>query len=181
MEELVDVLDSNGMYTGKTVTREECGKKGLWHKAVCIFIINSKNQVLLQKRSANKKTWPNMWDVTAGGNVLAGEFGFEAVIRELKEELGISINKSNLTFIGSVVSSNKRGDIINNYFNEYFIASKDLDETKLELQEEEVSAVKWMEKEEIIERVKNKYDGITDKEGCWEYLVKYYEWKDSKK
>ena len=181
MEELVDVLDSNGMYTGNIVTRDECGKSGLWHKAVCIFIINSKNQVLLQKRSANKKTWPNIWDVTVGGNVLAGEFGFEAVIRECKEELGIDIEKNDLTFIGSVVSSNKRGNIINNYFNEYFIASKDLDETKLKLQEEEVSDIRWMDKNEIIEKIKNNYDGITDKEGCWEYLVKYYEWKDNRK
>ena len=86
MEELVDVLDERGMYTGKTETRVNCSKEGLWHKAVCVFIINSKEQVLLQKRSANKKTWPNMWDVTAGGNVLAGEFGFEAIIRECKEE-----------------------------------------------------------------------------------------------
>lgn len=137
--------------------------------------------MLLQKRSANKKTWTNMWDVTVGGNVLSGELGFVAVIRECKEELGIDIDKNGLTFIGSVVSSNKRGDIINNYYNEYFIAHKDLDESKLELQEDEVSAIKWIDKNEIIERIKNNYDEITNKEGCWEYLVKYYEWKDNKK
>ena len=56
MEELVDVLDEKGMYTGKIETRANCSKKGLWHKAVCLFIINSKGQVLLQKRSKNKKT-----------------------------------------------------------------------------------------------------------------------------
>ena len=117
MEELVDVLDERGMYTGKTETRANCSKYGLWHKAVCVFIINSKEQVLLQKRSANKKTWPNMWDVTAGGNVLAGEFGFQAIIRECKEELGIELNKNDITFIGSVISTNKKGDIINNYFS----------------------------------------------------------------
>lgn len=181
MEELVDVLDENGMYTGKIESRENCGKKGLWHKAVCIFIVNSNEQVLLQKRSANKKTWPNMWDVTAGGNVLAGEFGFEAIIRECKEELGIELSKNDITFIGSVISANKRGDIINNYFNEYYIVNKEVDETKLQLQKEEVAEVKWIDKDEIIERIKNNYNGITDKEGCWEYLVKYYEWLDNSK
>ena len=99
MEELVDVLDERGMYTGKTETRANCSKEGLWHKAVCVFIINSNEQLLLQKRSANKKTWPNIWDVTAGGNVLAGEFGFQAIIRECKEELGIELNKNDITFI----------------------------------------------------------------------------------
>ena len=50
MEELVDVLDERGMYTGKTETRANCSKEGLWHKAVCVLIINSHDQVLLQKK-----------------------------------------------------------------------------------------------------------------------------------
>lgn len=116
-----------------------------------------------------------MWDVTAGGNVLAGEFGFQAIIRECKEELGIKLDKNEITFIGSAISSNKRNDIINNYFNEYYIANKEIDETKLQLQKEEVAEVKWIDKNEIIEKIKDNYNGITDKEGCWEYLIKYYE------
>lgn len=175
MEELVEVLDERGRYTGKIETRENCNKMGLWHKSVCLFIINSNNQVLLQKRSANKKTWPNTWDVTAGGNVLAGEFGFQAIIRECKEELGIELNKNDITFLGSVISTKN-----NNYFNEYYVANKEIDITKLKLQEEEVSDVKWIDEDEIIQRIKNNYDGITDKEGCWEYLIKYYEMYDKK-
>lgn len=175
MEEYFDVLNEKGEYTGKTETRKKCHKEGLWHKAVVVFIINSKGQVLLQKRSANKKTWPNTWDVTAGGNVLAGEFGFQAIIRECKEELGIELNKNDITFLGSVISTKN-----NNYFNEYYVANKEIDITKLKLQEEEVSDVKWIDEDEIIQRIKNNYDGITDKEGCWEYLIKYYEMFDKK-
>lgn len=180
MEEYFDVLNEKGEYTGIIETREKCHKEGLWHKAVVVFIINSKGQVLLQKRSANKKMWPNMWDITAGGHVLTGEFGFEAIIREAKEELGINLSKDDMTFIGSSISTNIKGDIINKHFNEYYIANKDIDETKLKLQEEEVSDVKWIEKDEIIKRIKDNYNGITDKEGCWEYLVKYYEWLSNK-
>lgn len=176
MEEIFDVLNEKGEYTGRVETREKCHREGLWHKAVAMFIINSKNQVLLQKRSVTKKLWPNMWDITAGGHVFAGEFGFEAVIRELKEELGIEVNKNDLTFIGSSISSNIKEYIINNHFNEYYIVHKDIDKSDVTLQEEEVSEVEWMNKEEIIKRVKDNYNGITDKEGCWEYLVKYYEW-----
>lgn len=175
MEEQVDVLNEKGMYTGKVESRENCSKYGLWHKAVCVFIINSKEEVLLQKRSATKKTWPNMWDVTVGGNVLAGEFGFQAIIRECKEELGIELEKNDITFIGSMISTNKKGNIINNYFNEYYIANKEVDISKLRLQKNEVSEVKWIDKYEIIEKIKNNYSGITDKEGCWDYLIKYYE------
>ena len=175
MEEY-DVLNEKGEYIGKTETREKCHKEGLWHKAVVVFIINSKGQVLLQKRSASKKMWPNMWDITAGGHVLSGEFGFQAILRESKEELGIELNKSDITFIGAGISTNIKGDIINKHFNEYYVANKEIDETKLKLQEEEVSEVRWIDKDEIIAKIKDNYNGITDKEGCWEYLIKYYEW-----
>ena len=109
MEEYFDVLNERGEFTWKIESREKCHKEGLWHKAVAIFIINSKKQVLLQKRSGTKKLWPNMWDITAGGHVLAGEFGFETVIREIKEELGVTLDKDNITFIGASISSNLKG------------------------------------------------------------------------
>ena len=99
MEELFDVLNEKGEYTGKVESREKCHKEGLWHNAVALFIINSKGQVLLQKRSSKKKLWPNMWDITGGGHVLAGEFGFQAIIREMKEELGIDLEKNNIPFV----------------------------------------------------------------------------------
>ena len=70
MKEEFDVLNEWGEFTGKTSTREECHKNGLWHRAVYAFIINDKKEILLQKRSSNKKQWPNKWDVTIGGHVL---------------------------------------------------------------------------------------------------------------
>lgn len=178
MKELFDVLNEKGDYLGKIETREKCHKEGLWHKAVVIFIMNSKGQVLLQKRGANKKMWPNMWDITAGGHVLTSEFGYQAIMRECQEELGIKLNKNDITFIGATISTNKKGDIIDNHFNEYYIANAELDATKITLQEEEVAEIKWMNKNEIIEKVKNNYDGITAKKGCWEYLIKFYEFNN---
>lgn len=179
MEEFFDVLNEKGEYTGRIESREICHKEGLWHKAVAMFVINSKNQVLLQKRSAKKKLWPNTWDITAGGHVDAGEFGFQAIIRECKEELGIELTKNDITFIGATTSVNEKGDIINKHFNEFYIVNAEVDINKLELQEDETSEVKWVEKEEIVERIKDNRRGITDKEGCWDYLLKYYEWLEA--
>lgn len=180
MEEYFDVLNEKGEYTNVIETRDKCHKDGLYHKAVALFIINSKNQVLLQKRSNNKKMWPNMWDITAGGHVDYGEFGFSSIIREAKEELGINLSKSDITFIGCSISNVTKSNIIDNHFNEYYIVNKDINLSTLSLQEEEVSEVKWIDKDDIINRVKNNYDGITAKQGCWEYLVKYYEMSDNK-
>lgn len=179
MKEYFDVLTETGKYTDRIESREECHSKGFWHKAVALFIINSKNQVLLQKRSPNKKLWPNLWDISAGGHVFSGEFGFQAIIREIQEELGINIDKNDITFIGCSTSVNLKGDIINKHFNEYYIVNKDINISDLKLQAEEVSDAKWFEKEDILNKLENGYDGITDKIGCWEYLKKYYEWKEN--
>ena len=179
MEEYFDVLTREGDYTGKIESREKCHKEGLWHKAVAVFIMNSKNQVLLQKRSVNKKLWPNLWDMTAGGHVLAGEFGFQSIIREIKEEIGINVDKSDILFIGASISDTVKGEIKNRHYNEYYIVNKEIGISELKLQTEEVSDAKWFDMNDVIKRIDDNYNGITEKIGCWNYFKKYCEWKEN--
>ena len=176
MVEFFDILNNNGEYTNNVASREECHRKGLWHKAVVVFIISNDNKkVLLQQRSSKKKLWPNLWDITAGGHVLSGELGYQSVIRETKEEIGIDLTKNDLEFIGATTSENIKGDIVNRHFNEYYIAHCDIDLKNDNLQEEEVQDIKWFDKEEIIKFINNNYESLTEKIGCWDYLVKYFE------
>lgn len=62
---------------------------------VGLVIINNNNQVLLQKRSKNKKVNSGKWGI-CGGKVNLGETKKDAVIRETFEEIGIKINKEEL-------------------------------------------------------------------------------------
>ena len=182
MNEYFDVLNEKGEFTNDIASRDECHKKGLWHKAVVLFIISNDNKkVLLQQRSAAKKLWPNLWDITAGGHVLSGELGYQSVIRETKEEIGMDLNKEALEFIGATTSENREGDIINRHYNEYYIAHKDIDLDDIVLQKEEVQDIRWFDKEEIINRVNNNYENLTDKVGVWNYLIKYFEIIDNKR
>lgn len=175
--EYFDVLNENGEFTGEVETRECCHEKGLWHRAVYGFIFNQNEEVLLQKRSRTKKLWPGLWDITTGGHVLAGEFGEQALIRELKEELGIEIKQNEIRYLVGSTSTNVKGNIVNNHFNECYIITKEIDTEKIQLQKEEVEEIKWFSKQEILERINNNFDGITDKTGPWNFLKKYYETK----
>ena len=114
MKEIFDILDENGNFLNLQEEREEVHSKGLWHRAVVVFLVNSKNQVLLQRRSPLKKKWPNMLDVSAGGHSNAGEFGYETAIRETYEELGVKVKKEDITFIGCTKNSFIKGDIKDN-------------------------------------------------------------------
>ena len=58
-------------------------------EAVCAILIRD-GKTLLGLRAADKKTCPNRWD-TVGGSVKKGETSAEALRREVKEEIGISV------------------------------------------------------------------------------------------
>ena len=170
MEEKIDVLNELGEFTGKVATRDECHQKGLCHRAVYAFIIDKKENVLLQKRSANKKMWPNMWDVTVGGHVNSNEFGRQALIREVKEELGIDIKDDEIKYLIGSTSISKKENIIDKHYNECYLITKEIDIEKIDLQKEEVSEVKYFTKREILERINNNYEGLTEKTGPWNFL-----------
>ena len=65
-----------------------------------IWIMNNKNGILLQKRNKNLKLYPGMWGNT-GGATKMGENSLEAIKREVKEELGLTIENEKITFIAS--------------------------------------------------------------------------------
>ncbi|MBP3196662.1 MAG: NUDIX hydrolase, partial [Butyrivibrio sp.] len=76
MEELFDITDENGFVTGQTVTRSEAHDKGIMHRTAHIWIVRKKGesyQVLLQKRSAEKESFPSMYDTSSAGHIQAGD------------------------------------------------------------------------------------------------------------
>jgi isopentenyl-diphosphate delta-isomerase type 1 len=175
MEEKLDVLDENGDFTGKSVSREEAHLNGDWHRAVVLFIVNSKKQVLLQKRSTDKKKWPGCWDVTSGGHVDAGELGLMAAVRELYEELGIKIEPKDVRYISGCRSNNRDGKMRDAHFNEFFVAFKDVDTKDIKMQESEVEAFNWVDFEEFKKLIRNKDPKLTTKWEAYKALIDYIE------
>ena len=90
MDELFPLVDESGKVIGSAF-RSEChnGSK-LLHPVIHLHILNHKGELLLQKRSQNKDIQPGKWDTSVGGHVDYGEKIEEALLRETREELGIT-------------------------------------------------------------------------------------------
>ncbi|MBU0665762.1 MAG: NUDIX domain-containing protein [Nanoarchaeota archaeon] len=87
--EYFDVVNENDEVIGKA-SRDEVHQKKLIHRAVTIFVFNSKNQLFMIQRSRNKKLNPLKWQGSASGYVESGESYELSAKRELKEELNIN-------------------------------------------------------------------------------------------
>lgn len=125
MAELIDIYDENKNHIG-TSSRNEAHQKGLWHKAVHIYIVNDKNEILIQKRSKEKDLYPNVWDISCGGHVDAGETAEITAIRECFEELGIKLEKRDINFVFTVKETLISNNYISNEFVDVFVCKADL-------------------------------------------------------
>lgn len=88
-EELFDVTDEHDRTIGREL-RSVVHAKKLLHRAVHVFLFNSRGQLLLQLRSAAKDEYPLCYTSSASGHLSAGESYEAAAPRELQEELGLS-------------------------------------------------------------------------------------------
>ena len=125
MEEFVDVFDENGNYL-KSCSRKEVHKNGLWHKASGVIILNSNNQILLQKRSKLKEKNAGLWDITAAGHIPSGQTPETSLIREIEEEIGLLTDASKLKLLGVYKRQEKHngGNFIENEFDYIYITQR---------------------------------------------------------
>ena len=92
-----DLYNAKREKTGLTMQRGENIPKGLYHLVVSVWIVNQQGQYLLSQRHPDKQ-YPLYWECT-GGAVLSGENSLQGAVREVKEELGITLalNRENLS------------------------------------------------------------------------------------
>lgn len=157
--EIWDLYDENENKTGKTMEKGSQVPAGTYHLGVDIWIMNSKGELLVQKRSKNKESYPDMWAMT-GGSALKGENAKKAICREAKEELGIKVEQSELELIKKVRTTKT--------FIHIFFIKKDIEIEDLKLQSEEVSEARWLAVSEVDkmankgEFIRNRWDEVKD-------------------
>ena len=160
--EYLDVCDEKGQPAGGIVSREKAHRDGIRHRTAHVWVIREvkgRIQVLLQKRSANKESFPGMYDTSSAGHIPAGCEPLDSALRELREELGIEAGEGQLCYLGAICNRYEaqfRGKIFRD--NEYcsvYLYREPLDAESLHLQAEEVERVDWFDLEQVREEIEH--------------------------
>lgn len=140
MSELIDVYNSKKEKTGKIVERKRGAslEKGEYIISVTCWVINKDGKILLTQRKHGKHNG-GKWEPTTG-LVVSGESSLQGIVRELNEEIGISINKSEIRLIKEIVE--ERTDI--SFFRDIYLVKKDIDLNAIKYNDGEVVNVKYV-------------------------------------
>ena len=154
MDEYIDIITENGEKTGRTCLKSEAHKNGILHASVHIWIFDTNKNVLIQKRAANKDTFPNLWDVSVAGHISAGEMARVSALREAEEEVGLTINSNQLTFLTTFRKKiHHHKNLIDFELHYIYLCEINFDIDSLKLQKEEVSEIKTIKFKNLIQQV----------------------------
>ena len=96
-------------------------------------------------------------DVVDENNELTGDIPENAIVREMKEEIGIDVSIDELEFIKPAIRDIKFNDhLYNRAFQYTYFWKTDKKESEFVIQEEELTEVKFFEVQEIKDKVKSK-------------------------
>lgn len=140
-----DIYDEEGTPLQKCVVKGTPLQDGEFHLAAELWLVNSKFQILIQQRSPECEILPGMWGLTTG-RMVSGEDTRMGCVREAYEELGIRLDIEVLRLVSRIVRRDGTHMIWDVYCAKLPV---DLTPDMFQLQQEEVSQVKWVDQEEF--------------------------------
>ncbi|MBU3822829.1 NUDIX domain-containing protein [Flavobacteriaceae bacterium XHP0103] len=150
MDEYIDVANEQGELTGKKELKSVIHKKGLYHHTAHIWLYTKKGEILLSQRSAKKVICPLLWDVSVAGHIDAGESIVNGALREMQEEIGLTLSENDLMKIGVFSCFQNYDNGIKDYeFHNTFIAELKIPISELKPQLEEVENIKLVSFDEF--------------------------------
>ena len=154
--EYFDVCDEAGNPTGAVVSREAAHRDGIRHRTAHVWVVRRRDgrwQVLLQKRAADKDSFPGKYDTSSAGHIQAGDEPRASALRELGEELGIFAAPEQLRYAGSFDIRYEKEfhgrRFRDNELAHVFVYDSPVNIGALTLQAEEVERVDWFDLEAV--------------------------------
>ena len=158
--EYLDICDENGLPTGRIAARDIAHRDGLPHRTAHVWIVREeagRTQILLQKRSMEKESFPGMYDTSSAGHIPAGDEPLPSALRELREELGITARPEQLRFAGNCHAQYEKvfhGRLYrDSEYTTVYVYREPVDIDFLTLQKEELSEVRWFDLEEVCREI----------------------------
>lgn len=158
--EYLDIVDENGVPTGEQVERTRAHAEGIRHRTAHVWLVRRQEgrlQVLLQKRSEGKDSYPGCYDISSAGHIPAGVEYIPSALRELREELGVSAAAQQLIYCGQRQFAFERefhGRLFrDNQVSNIYLLWLDREPQQFTLQAEEVSEVRWFDFGECVQCV----------------------------
>lgn len=143
MDEPIELLDADGKPTGERCLKSEAHRMGYLHATVHVWFYTKNLEVLIQKRKASKDTFPGLWDVSVAGHIPFGESPKEGAVREVSEEIGLTIDKNDLLFFDNFDEKHiHASNFIDNERHHVFFCELKVPLEKLTAQPEEVEEIK---------------------------------------
>jgi len=102
---LIDIVNDKDEVIGQDTKENKFAKESISRNVVA-FIKNGKGELIIVKRSPNKRSWPNRLDLATCGNVDCSETYEQAIKREVKEEIGIECELKMIDKIYTEVQEN---------------------------------------------------------------------------
>lgn len=125
MEEMIDIYDEDFNKIG-VKSRFDVHKYGFKHKVVQCYIINKIDNakwIYFQQRSFDKDNYPGFYDIACAGHIDSGEEASSSMIRELQEEIGLRVEKSQLNYVGTKLENKNHGNILDDEICELYVLS----------------------------------------------------------
>lgn len=143
-DEVFDVLNEQMIKVGEA-TRQKVHGQGLWHQTFHCWIVHTsitgETSLLLQLRHKDKDTYPNLLDISCAGHLKKGE-SVEDGLRELKEELGMTVSFDDLIYCGMIAEEEVISNTcIDREFNQVFIYACNQPLVEYNFQKSEVSGL----------------------------------------
>lgn len=161
MSNLIDVLSDTGLRTGEILPRAAIHRLGKYHRAIHLYLFNSKNELLLQRRALTVDNYPGVFSISVLGHINAGECSSTTVKREIEEELGIDASGLKIDFLFSYFSEGILSETyIDRQFNDVYITRAEIDPKLIKFDPSEVSEVKFVPFERFLEMLSDPESGL---------------------
>ena len=147
--EIWDLYNENKELLGKDHVRGEQLPIDGYHLVVHVWIRNSKGQYLISQRSANRPTFPLVWECV-DGSVVKGEDSLQGALREVKEEVGVDLLPEKGQVILSDIKKIEFGKVVNKIVD-VWLFEYDGEVDLSNATTDEVAQVAWMNREQIKE------------------------------